>query len=392
MPSIIEIFLRFLKVGATAYGGPAMAAQIKKTIVGECGWLTEPEFMQGVALCQLVPGATNVQLSTYIGYRLKGIRGALVSVTAFVLPAFGLLLGLSALYFRFGSLGFIRALFKGLGAIVVAIVLNAFLNFGRPVLKDARAALITVLSFLGFLARINALLVFVLAGALALLLRPAIAREPAGEARPTVDLRPSSRMHNTLLLGVLALLVAGTFVVCRLLNAPLFHMSLVLAKLGALAFGGGFTIIPLIQYEVVSKFHWVSTKEFLDGIAMGQITPGPIMITAAFLGYKLAGFWGAALATVANFSPSFFIIMLVAPYHDKLRGIAAVRVIEQGILAAFVGMLGLVLYHFGQAAFVDVPSVIFAAAAFIALLKKIDLAYILLAGAVLSIIVFGILL
>jgi chromate transporter len=162
-----------------------------------------------------------------------------------------------------------------------------------------------------------------------------------------------------------------------------------LSKVGALAFGGGFTIIPLIQYEVVDHFQWVSTKEFMDGIAMGQVTPGPILITATFLGYKLSGLWGAGMATLAIFSPSFFIVMLVIPHYDKVRGINAVRIIEQGILASFVGMLGLVLYNFGRATFVDIPSVIFTVGSFIALLKRIDLSYVLLIGAILSILIFG---
>jgi chromate transporter len=161
---------------------------------------------------------------------------------------------------------------------------------------------------------------------------------------------------------------------------------------GALAFGGGFTIIPLIQYEVVDKFHFVNTKEFLDGIAMGQVTPGPIMITATFLGYKVAGLWGALLATIAIFSPPFLMISLLTPQYDRLKGVAVIKRMEQGILAAFIAMLGLVLYNFGRTTFVDIPSVIFTAGSFIALLKKIDLSYILLIGAILSILIFGFLL
>lgn len=156
-----------------------------------------------------------------------------------------------------------------------------------------------------------------------------------------------------------------------------------------MAFGGGFTIIPLIQYEVVDHFQWVNTKEFLDGIAMGQVTPGPIMITATFLGYKLTGFWGAAMATLAIFSPAFFIVTLLIPHYDRLKGITSVRIMEQGILASFIGMLVLVLYNFGRATFVDIPSVLFAAGAFISFWKKVDLSYILLAGAILSILLFG---
>jgi chromate transporter len=377
-----------LKVGATAYGGPAIAGQMKKTIVKDLGWMKEQEFMQGVALCQLIPGATFVQLSTYIGYRLRGIWGAFICAIAFVLPAFFLLLVLSTLYFGLGNLWFIQALFKGLGAIVMAIVLNALINFGKPIFKDWKGILIAAFSFLGFLFRLNTVLVFILAAGAALLLRPAVAKPVP--ASPLESQRSTPQVKGDyLFLVALAALIAAIFAICSFLNAELFSLSLTLSKTGALAFGGGFTIIPLIQYEVVDKYQWVSTKEFLDGIAMGQVTPGPIMITATFLGYKLSGFWGALMATLAIFSPAFFIVTLLIPRYDRVRGMTAVRTMEQGILASFIGMLGLVLYNFGRTTFVDMPSVIFTLGAFLALLKKVDLAYILLTGAILSILLFG---
>jgi chromate transporter len=386
------LFKRFLKLGATAYGGPAIAGQMKKAVVKDWGWLKEPEFMQGMALCQLIPGATFVQLSTYIGYRLRGIWGAFICAIAFVLPAFALLLILSTLYFNLGNLWFIQSLFKGLGAIVVAIVLNAFINFGKPILKDWKIVLIAILSFFGFLFRLNTVLVFILAAVVAIVLRPTIAGK-AAPAAPTQGMADTAKKGaDSLFLGVLAVLIGIIFAVCYWLNAQLSYLAMTLSKVGALAFGGGFTIIPLIQYEVVDKFHWVNTKEFLDGIAMGQVTPGPIMITATFLGYKLSGFWGAAMATIAIFSPAFFIVTLLIPHYDRLKGMRSVRIMEQGILASFVGMLGLVLYNFGRTTFVDIPSVIFTVAAFIALLRKIDLSYILLVGAILSVLLFGLLL
>jgi chromate transporter len=382
------LFKRFLKIGATAYGGPAIAGQMKKTIVKDLRWMKEQEFMQGVALCQLIPGATFVQLSTYIGYRLRGIWGAFMCAIAFVLPAFFLLLVLSTLYFGLGNLWFIQALFKGLGAIVMAIVLNALINFGKPIFKDWKGILIAAFSFLGFLFRLNTVLVFILAAGAALLLRPAVAK-PVPASPPEGQRSTPQVKGDYLFLVALAALIAAIFAICSFLNAELFSLSLTLSKTGALAFGGGFTIIPLIQYEVVDKYQWVSTKEFLDGIAMGQVTPGPIMITATFLGYKLSGFWGALMATLAIFSPAFFIVTLLIPRYDRVRGMTAVRTMEQGILASFIGMLGLVLYNFGRTTFVDMPSVIFTLGAFLALLKKVDLAYILLTGAILSILLFG---
>ncbi|MCX5908426.1 MAG: chromate efflux transporter [Deltaproteobacteria bacterium] len=360
------LFIRFLKLGATAYGGPAIAGQMKKTIVKDLGWLTEPEFLQGLALCQPIPGATFVQLSTYIGYRLRGIWGAFTCAIAFVIPAFILLIILSAVYFKWGNLWFIQSLFKGLGAIVVAIVLNAVINFGKPLLKDWKMVLIAVLSFSSFLYRLNTVLVFLLAAVLALILRPAmVVKSPPVPPGKGIG-ETGKKGRDRLFLFVLAVFIGAIFVVCYRLDPQLSYLALTFSKIGALAFGGGFTSIPLIQYEVVDHFQWVTTKEFLDGIAMGQITPGPIMITATFLGYKIAGFWGALMATIAIFSPAFFIVTLLIPHYDRLKGLGTVRMMEQGILASFVGMLGLVLYNFGKTTFVDIPSVIFTLGAFIA--------------------------
>jgi chromate transporter len=201
--------------------------------------------------------------------------------------------------------------------------------------------------------------------------------------------REGTNGRDYLLLGLLAILIFISLIFAYSIDPQLTSLCLRLSKIGALAFGGGFTMIPLIQYEVVNHFQWLSTKEFLDGIALGQITPGPIMITATFIGYKLSGFLGALMATIAIFSPSFFILIFLIPYYDKLKGIEIVRTIERGILGSFIGMLGLVLYNFGKTAFVDIPSVIFAVAAFLALLKKVNLPYILLVGGFLSILVFG---
>jgi len=385
--SLRLLFKRFLKLGATAYGGPAIAQHMKKVIVKDLGWLKEPEFMQGVALCQLIPGATFVQMSAYIGYRLRGIGGALACMAGFVLPAFVLMLILSAIYFRFGDLWLVQSLFKGLAPIIVAIVLDAFINFGKPMVKDWKTIIIVGLAFAGFVLHMNIVLVFLIAGALALLMRLGVPDKALPSPTPS-----GARKRNAPYLLGLAAIIITLFVVCYFLNEQLFYLALIMAKVGALAFGGGFTTIGLIQLDVVERFHWVTTKEFLDGIVMGQVTPGPIVITATFLGYKLAGFLGAAMATVAIFTSDFFILSLLIPYYDRLKGIKTVRIMEQGILAAFVGMLGLVVYNFGRTTFVDIPSILFAVGAFIALLKKIDLSYILLTGAILSILLFGFLL
>jgi chromate transporter len=390
MTPLSLLFTRVFKLGATAYGGPAMIGQIKEAAVIRYGWVKEGEFMRGVALCQLIPGATMVQIVTYIGYRVGGIWGALTTAVAFILPAFIALLALSAIYFRYHGLWFVEALFKGLGAIVVAIILNACITFGRSVLKDWKVLLIAVLSFFAFFFQWNFVLIFVFATVAGFVLRPKIPPTKAGASGGTTGGTPFQVKKNEyLVLTILAVLICLALALSYLMDPRITSLSLNLSKIGALAFGGGFTAIPLIQYEMVDRFQWLSTKEFLDGIALGQVTPGPILITATFIGYKVSNVIGATMATLGIFFPSFFILVLLIPYHDRLRGVEKVRMMEQGVLGSFIGMLGLVLYNFGRTSLVDLPRTLMAAAAFFAIYKKVSLSYILLAGGALSILIYG---
>jgi chromate transporter len=273
---------------------------------------------------------------------------------------------------------------------VVAIILNAFITFGRSILKDWKVVLISVLSFFAFFLQWNFVLIFVFAAFAGLLLRlkrPQTKAVPSGKASLEVV-----KEKGYLVIGLLAAFICLALALSYLVNPKITALSLNLSKIGALAFGGGFPAIPLIQYEMVDRFQWLTTKEFLDGIALGQVTPGPILITATFIGYKVSNILGATMATLGIFFPSFFILVLLIPYHDRLKGVEKVQMMEQGILGSFIGMLALVLYNFGRTSFVDIPRILIAAAAFLAIYKKIGLPYVLLTGGILSILIYGFLL
>jgi len=174
-----------------------------------------------------------------------------------------------------------------------------------------------------------------------------------------------------------------------LVFAPvLAQLNLIFMKVDLMAFGGGFTTIPLIQREVVDRFGWVTTREFIDGIALGQVTPGPIVITATFVGYKAGGLLGALLGTIAVFFPSFVILTALAPHYDRLKRSRPIQLMVRGILAAFLGMLLLVAYHFGREALVDWKTWGMMAAAWLALWRKVDLLLIVGVGAALSMLIF----
>jgi chromate transporter len=187
--------------------------------------------------------------------------------------------------------------------------------------------------------------------------------------------------------------VAAGVALCVLLAplafAPvLAQLNLIFMKVDLMAFGGGFTTIPLIQREVVDRFGWVTTREFIDGIALGQVTPGPIVITATFVAYKAGGLLGALLGTIAVFFPSFVVLTTLAPYYDHIKRSRPIQVMVRGILAAFLGMLLLVAYHFGREALVDWKAWGVMAAAWLALWRKVDLLLIVGVGAALSVLVF----
>jgi len=178
-----RLFLAFLRLGATAYGGPAMMAYLKSDLVGKRRWLSEPEFKEGMALCQVIPGATMVQMCTYTGYRLRGLPGAVAAAIGFVLPAFLLMAGLSAAYFTLGELTIVKALFRGLGAIVVAIVLHACVTLSRTILHGWQGVLLAALAFVALWVGVN--LVLVLTGAALLALALFWGEAVPAPARPT---------------------------------------------------------------------------------------------------------------------------------------------------------------------------------------------------------------
>ncbi len=387
-PSVGKIFRLFLHLGATAYGGLAMVEPIRRQVVQEERWLSQKEFMDGMALCQLVPGATVVQLAAYVGFRLRGARGALSAAAAFILPAFLLMLALSFLYFRYRGLAWVHAVSRGFNAVVIALLVQALWRL-TPIIRRHWLDLVIALLALGALwGKLNYLMVFLGAGFLRLWLGLRLAPEedagPSGSAGPATD----PGLAATQLVGAL---VAMTLAVWGLwtLNRPLGLMSLTMLKVGVVAFGGGYAMIPILQWDLVDHHRWLTLPQFLDGILLGFVTPGPIVITATFVGYCLQGVIGAGVATVAIFLPPILLIIFLAPFYQRIKEGRRVRSLIQGILAALVGMLVLVTVQMGRAALTDFSSLALMAAASAALIGwGVNLLWIVAAVACLSLFLF----
>ena len=344
-------------------------------------WLSEESFADGVVLCQSIPGATAMQTAAYVGLRARGPLGALAAFIGFGLPAFVLMAVLSAVYQASRDVQPVISAFRGLHVIVVALVANAALNFGRSSIRNWRDVLLAAGAAAFLIFHGSPILVIAASAALSVLLYRGVAfAEP-----PSHGGESAGRRRMLLAALILALVAAAGLASLFFLDRALFRLAALMMKVDVFAFGGGFASVPLMLHEVVDARQWMDGRTFMDGIALGQVTPGPIVITATFVGYQTAGLAGAVVGTVGIFTPSFLMVLVSVPYFDRLNRHAVFRRALRGILASFVGLLLAVSVNFGIAIHWTVPSVLLALAAFAALRLKVDILWVVLVGACLSV-------
>jgi chromate transporter len=379
-PELSQLFGSFLRLGITAFGGPAMIPYVRKMAVEKQQWIDSESFQAGVALCQTIPGATVMQMAAYIGLKARGIRGAMVSYVGFILPAFLLMLALSFAYSRVHGLPAVLSVFSGLQAVIVAVVANATLSFGRTSLKNWKSALIALAAAGLFGLMANPVLIIILAALLGILLN---GRQPVARNAPLTQIR-----HTTLPLLVFLIISVICYAMLFFFRKDLFHIAMLMSKVDLIAFGGGFASVPLMFHEIVEVYSWMDGPTFLNGIILGQFTPGPIVITATFVGYLVHGLAGAFVATVAIFLPSFLILVGIAPYFDRLRASPWFARAISGILCSFVGLLLTVTIRFALNVHWDFPHLALAGAALAALIFKLDILWVVLAGTAVSVLVF----
>ncbi len=375
--SLLTIFSSYFLVGLTAFGMAIL--QKLKALVMDNHWLSEEEMNDGLAMVQLYPGPLMVDFTAYVGYKLRGVLGAILATTGFILPSFVLMSVLSAFYFSAGNLLWVHPLFLGLEALVVGVLLNVTLDMGERNLQTRTQAVIMALAFAALLLKLNAILIVLVALALgAWLIRPQAGKK-SGAGRQAQAGADSPKQWAGIAAVVAVILAVVVF--AWGLKSEIGGLALSLFKIGSVAFGNGSAIIPLIQSETVDAHHWMSLSQFADGVALGQITPGPFLITATFIGYKLAGFWGGLLATFAMFSPSFAMTLAFTKVFTHVKNLAPVRGALMGVMASFVGLLAVVLLQLGGVALTTPAALALAGAAFTAVRWfKIDILWVFLGG------------
>lgn len=358
----------------------AILQKLKKLVL-QNHWLTEEEMNDGLAMVQLYPGPIMVDFTAYAGYKLRGVPGALVATLGFITPTTLLVLVLSSVYFQYGSLSWVQSLFTGLGALVVGVVLNVTLDFGKRAIKGRIEALIMLAAFAGLAFKLNAAWIVITALLFgAFFIRPKSSKKLSPTDEETIQVTQSehSGWGGVILATGIVLLVA---VFSWLLSGDTGRMGLSFFKIGSIAFGNGMTILPLVQADAVDTYHWLSTQQFIDGIAISQITPGPFLVIATFIGYKLGGIWAALLATFAMFSPSFIMTLVMTKIYGRVQNLAFVKGALAGVLAGFVGMLAMIILQLGHSGVTGPASLTLAAAAFVAVRWfKVDILWVFLGG------------
>ncbi|TVQ09319.1 MAG: chromate efflux transporter [Leptolyngbya sp. DLM2.Bin27] len=341
-----ELALLFLKLGLIGFGGPqAHIALIHDEAVTRRGWLREDQFLEGVAICEMLPGPASTQTGIYTGYLRAGQLGALVAGLCFIAPAFLIMLVLSWAYFRFQGVPQIDHLFLGISPVVIAIIFGFCYKLGKKAIKDWQGvAIALVVLLVSLIFRVNILLLFLAAGLAGLAIYRPTAPPPAGPSgRASAWLAPllpiTQGLPNLLANLPVDPLAVTSFWGLDRIQAYVLPLTTFFLQTGAFIFGGGLVIIPLIETAVVDDFGWMTRSQFIDGVALGELTPGPVVITAAFVGYKVAGALGALVATVAIFTPSFLFIMFASPWLLRLRQSPWVKSFLRGVLPAALGAI-----------------------------------------------------
>jgi chromate transporter len=378
-PPLADLFFSFLRLGLTAFGGPAMVAYIADLSVKRKKWLDQETFKEGTVLCQSLPGATAMQVTAFVGLRVGGLAGALLSYVGFGLPAFIFMTILSSLYTISHELHWVTSIFAGLQVIVVSLVAMATYTFGKTSIKRSADVIIASASAIAFSFSLSPFLIIISASIAGIALLWKKTPSPSASIQKKQGLTIAR-------IAVLLLPVLTGLAMLYLLNTNLFKLALLMLKTDLFAFGGGFSSLPLMLQQVVHVQNWMDSKTFMDGIALGQITPGPIVITATFVGLLTNGLLGALVATLGIFTPSFILLILTAPFFDRLKQSRLFASASRGILASFVGLLMFVTVKFAVTVQWELVRIILVSASTAALFRKVDILYVVLIGSVISLI------
>jgi chromate transporter len=321
--SIGELTTYFLRLGLLGFGGPvALVGQMERELVSDRGWLSKEQMREAIAICQSLPGPLAIQVGIYISYLRGGFWGAWAGGWAFILPNFVIVAALGALYVYLGDLQPVTAIFYGVSPAVIALILHSCYRLAKLGMEDpVQWAIAAVCLVVTVILQAEVALLFIGAGVIGILYYGNLFRR-----EPPILLQVSA-------VPVLAQLAPATSA------STLSKLLLFFLKAGSLTFGSGLVIVPFLEQGLVQQYGWLDQRQFLIAVAVGMISPGPVVITATFVGYLVAGFWGSLISTIGIFLPSFILVLVAAPLLAKYRANSNVQGFVKGAYAAAIGTI-----------------------------------------------------
>jgi chromate transporter len=369
--SLREVAVLFLRLGTTAFGGPAAhIAMMEGEVVRRRRWLTRERFLDLLGATNLIPGPNSTEMAIHIGHSAVGWAGLVVAGACFIVPASLTTLALAWAYVHFGTRPQAEALLYGIKPVIIAIVVQALWGLSRTAVKSKALAVLALLAVAASAVGVDELLVLLAAGSVAAVLHAIRAAGRPGAVGLTAWV-----WQNGSIIQVATGAAASTpFTLAALL---LFFL-----KVGAILFGSGYVLLAFLRADLVDHWHWLTDRQLLDAVAIGQMTPGPVFTTATFVGYLLGGLPGAALATAGIFLPAFVFVAISGPLVPRLRRSATAGAFLDGVVVGSLALMAVVTVTLGRSAIVDGPTVLLAvASAFVLLRFRVNAAWLVLGGA-----------
>ena len=371
--SLGEIAWVFLKLGTIAFGGPAAhLAMMEEEFVRRRRWITYAEFLERLAMANLIPGPSSTEVAIFVGQLKRGWRGLIVAGCCFIIPAAVIVSLIAWAYVRFGALPRVEGVLSAIKPAVVAIVVQALGKLGRTGIRTPLLALIAALAAMLGSIGLSPVSVLIVAGLISASTLALEGRLLLSAAHPKIVGLPK------LLGGIIALGALGAA-----FPVALGRLFLSFLKIGSVVFGSGYVLLAFLQTEFVERLHWLTDKQLIDAVAVGQFTPGPVFTTATFIGYIVAGWQGAAAATIGVFLPGFILVAASGPLIPRLRRSPAAAAALDGVVAGSLALMAIVAWQLGKASIVDWKTLAVFGASLIVLLRfRLNSAFVIAAAAV----------
>jgi len=377
--SLGQIALVFLKLGTIAFGGPAAhLAMMEEEFVRRRKWITQAEFLDRLATANLIPGPSSTEVAIFVGQLKRGWRGLIVAGCCFIIPAALIVSVIAWAYVRFGSLPKVEGVLRAIKPAVVAIVIQALGKLGRTGVRTPLLAVIAVLAAGLSLVGVSPILVLMFAGLVSAAALAMKNRLLGAVGFPKIVGLQKVLGLPKVVAGAMAMAAVGA-----VFPVGLGRLFLSFLKVGSVVFGSGYVLLAFLQTEFVERLHWLTEKQLIDAVAVGQFTPGPLFTTATFIGYVVTGWRGALVATIGIFLPGFVLVAVSGPLIPRLRRSLVAAAALDGVVAGSLALMAVVTWQLGKASIMDRTTLVVFGASLIALLRfRVNSAWLIATAAV----------